>query len=117
MRLAPSAVALIAQNTLAESASNAWASRGSTDPYHAQLWIPFSKWHSCGGRAEDFPTPIVDASPTLAPFQRVRFCLRYPSNGKSNPTEVERLISTLRPRTDVHQSQRQRVYCSDTQKL
>jgi hypothetical protein len=65
----------------------------------------------------NLPTTIVDASPTLAPFQHVRFCLRYPSNGKSNPTEVERLISTLRPRTDVHQSQRQRVYCSDTQKL
>jgi hypothetical protein len=27
-------------------------------------------------------TPIVDASPTLAPFQHVRFCLRYPSDCK-----------------------------------
>jgi predicted transglutaminase-like cysteine proteinase len=36
-------------------------------------------------------TPIVDASPTLAPFQHVRFCLRYPSDCKSNPTEDERI--------------------------
>jgi predicted transglutaminase-like cysteine proteinase len=34
-------------------------------------------------------TPIVEASPTLAPFQHVRFCLRYPSDCKSNPTENE----------------------------
>ncbi len=32
-------------------------------------------------------TPIVEASPTLAPFQHVRFCLRYPSDCKTNPTE------------------------------
>jgi predicted transglutaminase-like cysteine proteinase len=36
-------------------------------------------------------TPIVDASPTLAPFQHVRFCLRYPSDCKSNPAEDERI--------------------------
>jgi len=36
-------------------------------------------------------TPIEDASPTLAPFQHVRFCLRYPSDCKSNPTENERI--------------------------
>jgi predicted transglutaminase-like cysteine proteinase len=36
-------------------------------------------------------TPIVDAAPTLAPFQHVRFCLRYPSDCKSNPTEAERI--------------------------
>jgi predicted transglutaminase-like cysteine proteinase len=36
-------------------------------------------------------TPIVDASPTLAPFQHVRFCLRYPSDCKSNPAEKERI--------------------------
>jgi predicted transglutaminase-like cysteine proteinase len=36
-------------------------------------------------------TPIVEASPTLAPFQHVRFCLRYPSDCKSNPTENERI--------------------------
>jgi predicted transglutaminase-like cysteine proteinase len=35
--------------------------------------------------------PIVDASPTLAPFQHVRFCLRYPSDCKSDPTENERI--------------------------
>jgi predicted transglutaminase-like cysteine proteinase len=36
-------------------------------------------------------TPITDASPTLAPFQHVRFCLRYPTDCKSNPTENERI--------------------------
>jgi len=36
-------------------------------------------------------TPIVDASPTLAPFQHVRFCLRYPSDCKSDPTGNERI--------------------------
>jgi predicted transglutaminase-like cysteine proteinase len=31
--------------------------------------------------------PIVDGSPTLAPFQHVRFCLHYPADCKSNPSE------------------------------
>lgn len=34
---------------------------------------------------------IVDASPTLAPFQHVRFCLRYPSDCKSDPAESDRI--------------------------
>jgi predicted transglutaminase-like cysteine proteinase len=37
------------------------------------------------------PTPIVNASPALAPFQHVRFCLRYPSDCKSDPSEKERI--------------------------
>jgi predicted transglutaminase-like cysteine proteinase len=36
-------------------------------------------------------TPMVDASPTLAPFQLVRFCLRYPSDCKPTPTESGRI--------------------------
>jgi predicted transglutaminase-like cysteine proteinase len=36
-------------------------------------------------------TPIAEATPTLAPFQHVRFCLRYPSDCKTNPTENERI--------------------------
>jgi predicted transglutaminase-like cysteine proteinase len=36
-------------------------------------------------------TPIMDAAPTLAPFQHVRFCLRYPSDCKSDPTENKRI--------------------------
>jgi len=35
--------------------------------------------------------PIVNASPTLAPFQHVRFCLRYPSDCKSDSMESERI--------------------------
>jgi len=33
----------------------------------------------------------MNASPTLAPFQHVRFCLRYPSDCKSDPTENQRI--------------------------
>jgi predicted transglutaminase-like cysteine proteinase len=36
-------------------------------------------------------SPIVEGSPTLAPFQHVRFCLRYPSDCKSDPTENVRI--------------------------
>lgn len=32
--------------------------------------------------------PITEASPTLAPFQHVRFCLHYPNECKSDPTET-----------------------------
>jgi predicted transglutaminase-like cysteine proteinase len=34
------------------------------------------------------PSPIMEASPALAPFQHVRFCLRYPSDCKSDATEI-----------------------------
>jgi predicted transglutaminase-like cysteine proteinase len=37
------------------------------------------------------PPPITEASPVLAPFQHVRFCLRYPSECKSEPTEIGRI--------------------------
>jgi Predicted periplasmic protein len=49
---------------------------------------------AAGGRSSqdsNLLTPIVDASPTLAPFQHVRFCLRYPSDCKSDPAENERI--------------------------
>src|SRR4051812_43229650 len=42
--------------------------------------------------------PITEASPALSPFQHVRFCLRYPVDCKSNPTEnatVELTAETL----------------------
>jgi predicted transglutaminase-like cysteine proteinase len=39
----------------------------------------------------DTLVPIVEASPVLAPFQHVRFCLRYPDDCKSNVTENERI--------------------------
>jgi predicted transglutaminase-like cysteine proteinase len=44
----------------------------------------------------DFNTAveIAEASPTLAPFQHVRFCLHYPSECKSDPTENERIELT-----------------------
>ncbi len=38
--------------------------------------------------------PIIEASPTLAPFQHVRFCLRYPSDCKSDATESGRIELT-----------------------
>jgi predicted transglutaminase-like cysteine proteinase len=39
--------------------------------------------------------PIVEGSPTLAPFQHVRFCLRYPSDCKSDSRENERIELSL----------------------
>lgn len=36
--------------------------------------------------------PILEASPILAPFQHVRFCLRYPADCKSDPKENERIV-------------------------
>src|SRR5215470_18103619 len=35
--------------------------------------------------------PIAEASPTLAPFQHVRFCLRYPSECKSGSANQQRI--------------------------
>jgi predicted transglutaminase-like cysteine proteinase len=37
------------------------------------------------------PTPIAVSSPTLAPFQHVRFCLHYPSECKSEVRELDRV--------------------------
>jgi predicted transglutaminase-like cysteine proteinase len=37
------------------------------------------------------PPPIVEGAPALAPFQHVRFCLRYPSDCQSNPAETDRV--------------------------
>ena len=37
------------------------------------------------------PPPIIETAPALAPFQHVRFCLRYPADCKSNPMEVDRI--------------------------
>ncbi len=42
--------------------------------------------------------PIAEASPTLSPFQHVRFCLRYPTDCKSDPvgtTTIELTAETL----------------------
>jgi predicted transglutaminase-like cysteine proteinase len=36
-------------------------------------------------------TSIVESSPTLAPFQHVRFCLRYPGECQSNSAGSERI--------------------------
>lgn len=40
------------------------------------------------------PPPIVEASPALAPFQHVRFCLRYPADCKSDPAQIDRIELT-----------------------
>jgi predicted transglutaminase-like cysteine proteinase len=42
---------------------------------------------------------IATAAPTLAPFQHVRFCLRYPSECKSDVSEIERI--ELSPETSA----------------
>jgi predicted transglutaminase-like cysteine proteinase len=40
------------------------------------------------------PALLVETSPSLAPFQHVRFCLRYPADCKTNLTEDERIELT-----------------------
>jgi predicted transglutaminase-like cysteine proteinase len=40
------------------------------------------------------PVSLVETSPSLAPFQHVRFCLRYPADCRSNATEDERIELT-----------------------
>jgi predicted transglutaminase-like cysteine proteinase len=37
---------------------------------------------------------LTEAAPALAPFQHIRFCLRYPSDCKSNPAEAARIDLT-----------------------
>ena len=46
-----------------------------------------------GRHTQDTDTlaPIAEASPVLAPFQHVRFCIRYPDDCKSDPTESQRV--------------------------
>src|SRR3984893_6623316 len=64
------------------------------------LSIYFAVFLACAGNVDartrapqdsKLSTSIVDGSPTLAPFQHVRFCLRYPSDCKSDPTENEHI--------------------------
>ena len=43
---------------------------------------------------------ITEGAPTLAPFQHVRFCLRYPADCKSNSTDRAR-IELTREMTDL----------------
>ena len=38
--------------------------------------------------------PITEASPTLSPFQHVRFCLRYPTDCKSDPAQTTKVDLT-----------------------
>lgn len=40
------------------------------------------------------PALLAEGSPTLAPFQHVRFCIRYPADCKSNPGQDERIDLT-----------------------
>jgi predicted transglutaminase-like cysteine proteinase len=40
------------------------------------------------------PATLVETSPSLAPFQHVRFCLRYPADCSSNRMEDERIDLT-----------------------
>jgi predicted transglutaminase-like cysteine proteinase len=41
------------------------------------------------------PATLVETSPSLAPFQHVRFCLRYPADCRSNVMEDERIDLTI----------------------
>src|ERR1700677_1772053 len=59
--------------------------------FAGSLFLGSAEARSRSAQDSNSLTPIVDASPTLAPFQHVRFCLRYPSDCKSDPTENERI--------------------------
>src|SRR6187397_1237034 len=51
-------------------------------------------------------TPIGEASPTLSPFQHVRFCLRYPADCKSDPTETTTVELTAETLETIHRVNR-----------
>jgi predicted transglutaminase-like cysteine proteinase len=53
-----------------------------------------SEAHSGSTQNSTLLVSITEASPTLAPFQHVRFCLRYPSDCGSNPTADEQVELT-----------------------
>lgn len=66
----------------------------------AFLLIPFLLVSVLAGHANarnrplsdaDSRIPILESSPILAPFQHVRFCIRYPADCKSDPTENQRI--------------------------
>ena len=50
--------------------------------------------------------PISEASPTLSPFQHVRFCLRYPADCKSDPTEITTVDLTAETLETIHRVNR-----------
>jgi predicted transglutaminase-like cysteine proteinase len=53
-----------------------------------------SQAHSGSSQNSSLLAPITEASPTLAPFQHVRFCLRYPSDCESNSTADQQVELT-----------------------
>jgi predicted transglutaminase-like cysteine proteinase len=55
------------------------------------LIVSFAGCAHARNRQDTVPPPIMEASPALAPFQHVRFCLRYPSECKSNPADNDRI--------------------------
>jgi predicted transglutaminase-like cysteine proteinase len=55
------------------------------------LFVGIAEARSRSPQDSNLLAPIVNASPTLAPFQHIRFCLRYPSDCKSDAKENERI--------------------------
>jgi predicted transglutaminase-like cysteine proteinase len=49
-----------------------------------------------GNNDAEIVAPLVEASPTLAPFQHVRFCLRYPGDCQPNSRGDERILLNSR---------------------
>jgi predicted transglutaminase-like cysteine proteinase len=45
-------------------------------------------------RLDPIAPELMEAAPALAPFQHIRFCLRYPSDCKSDPAETDRIDLT-----------------------
>lgn len=58
-------------------------------------WVPSAAQARGRMTADSAQTaPILEASPTLAPFQHVRFCLHYPAECKAAPAERGRIELT-----------------------
>ena len=67
-------------------------------------------------RAPAVPAALVETSPSLAPFQHVRFCLRYPADCRSNEAEDER-IDLTRETSELLERVNQRNHHSGAEKL
>jgi predicted transglutaminase-like cysteine proteinase len=53
-----------------------------------------------------FSVPIEEISPALAPFQHVRFCLRYPDDCKSDPSDAVEIELTAAATDTLNQVNR-----------
>jgi predicted transglutaminase-like cysteine proteinase len=65
--------------------------------------LPSSRCDAASRLPQDssVPAPLAATSPTLAPFQHVRFCLRYPDECKSNVEDGDGIIDLTDENSDL----------------